>query len=388
MAPVVRGYDPWLLVFASALTAFGLVVLASTTAHLDPGHPLYYVEHQLLSLAVGVVGMLVVARIDYRRLVRWSAWAYGLMIVLLLAVLVHGRSALGAERWIQVGPFPLQPSEFAKILLIIALAGVLDRMRQPPVRLRDLALPFAYALVPALLVMKQPDLGTAIVLLLIVGGMLYMAGTPARTLVAVYLAGLALAVGVIVLELRYGVHIPLVHNYQLRRLIVFLNPGLDRLGAGYNIIMSEIAIGSGGLGGTGLYRNWDQLTFLPESHTDFIFASLSMQLGFLGAAAYLVGMLLFLWRALAIAADARDRAGSLLAAGVVTMMAAHMAMNAGMAMGVMPVVGVPLPFVSYGGSALVTDALAIGLLENVYRRRHQVDFRTQVPAQPPLTRAL
>ncbi len=364
---LIQQIDVGLLVCVFVLTGMGLVIIASVTAHMVPGATFYYAKRQLIYVLIGLVAMGVAAlAVDYSWILEHWKFFYGLGVVLLALVLVHGHSALGARRWIQVGPFPLQPSEFAKLSVAVALAGYLSQRRAPVGRLRDILPVVALVVVPALLVMKQPDLGTALVFFAIMAGVLYMAGISGVKLVLGY--GAVLAVAVVLIALYVTGHLPFrlpFHGYQIKRLIVFVNPSIDPLRSGYNIIQSKIAIGSGGVWGHGLFRNWDQLSFLPAASTDFIFAVVGLETGFVGGVALLLAYLVFLWRAVRITAAARDLPGAMLSAGLVSMLAFHILVNAGMAMGIMPVVGVPLPFVSQGGSSLITNLIAVGLLLNV-----------------------
>lgn len=372
---IVRKFDGMMLSLIAALLGLGLLVLYSASSFLVPGQPLYFVERQVLWIAIGAVTATMVMRIPYGRFRQYTTYIYALNIVLLALVLVHGHSALGAQRWIPLGPFRLQPSEFAKIFIIIVLADYLDKRWGKIRRLRDLAGPLLYVAVPMLLIIKQPDLGTALVFVGILIGMLFLAGTPVRHLLMVFGGGFLAVVTWVTLHVRFPkqVWIPM-HEYQLRRLLTFINPGLDPLGSGYQILQSKIAIGSGGFLGHGLFHAGGRLTFLPEAYTDFIFAVIGEDLGFLGAALVLFLFLALLWRGLRIVTLAQDRFGALLAMGVVSLFTMHVLMNVGMAVGAMPVVGVPLPFVSYGGSALLTDSLAVGILLNVYSRRQNLQF--------------
>lgn len=353
------------------LATLSLFVIASATKSVAPAtDPLYYVKRQLIWMALGTVVLVVVTWIDYRQFKKMAPYIYWGSIALLAVVLVHGQSALGAQRWIQLGPFQLQPSEFAKVAIIVGLANHLDN-KKSLTRWRDLVSPLVYVGIPMLMILKQPDLGTTLVFAAITVGMFYMAGVP-WTKMLIFPAGLGLMILWIWAHYRFGIKIPIMHSYQLNRLLIFLNPNKDPLGSGFNVIQSRIAVGTGGLFGGGLSgAQTNLLGFLPESYTDFIFASIGEVLGFVGAAAILFAYLILLARATYIAYKAKDRFGMLLASGVVAMFAFHVLESAGMATGIMPVAGVPLPFMSYGGSAFLADSAAIGLLLNVYGR-HKV----------------
>ncbi|MCL6596529.1 MAG: rod shape-determining protein RodA, partial [Firmicutes bacterium] len=382
-----RGFDGWLVACALLLYGVGLVIIYSTSQpSAPPQDPLYFVKHQLLYGAVGAVAFLLAYAIDYRIWLRYAWWLYGFGLLFLAVVLVHGHSALGAQRWIQLGPFQLQPSEFAKLIFILAAAAYLTRQSGRLRRLRDLAAPLVLTLVYFALVFKQPDLGTGLIFFLILLGMLWMADVPGRNLLIVYGGGLGIAVLAIWAHLTLHTPLPFVHRYQLDRLLIFLHPQSDPQGAGWNIIQSRIALGSGGIFGLGLMAGPEtQLSFLPEPFTDFIFASLAEQLGYVGAGAVLILFLVLLWRALVAAGEAADVYGTLVAAGVAAMIAAQVLMNAGMAMGIMPVVGVPLPLLSAGGSSLITTAAALGLVANVGKRRPTAAaVRRNVERVPPV----
>lgn len=354
-----------------------LFLIAGATRSLAPtSDPLYFVKRQAIWIVIGTVVALVVARIPYHRFRPLSPFFYWGSIALLAFVLVKGHSALGAQRWINVGPFQLQPSEFAKIAVVITLATHLSRKERLD-RWRDLVSPLLHVGLPMLMILKQPDLGTTLVFVAITAGMFFMAGVPGWKLLLLFPGGFAAIVLWIYLHLQYHIWIPM-HQYQLSRLMIFLNPNKDPLGAGFNVIQSRIAVGTGGMWGTGLgLAHIGQLSFLPESYTDFIFAVIGRETGFVGAMGVLMLYLLLIARGLYIAVQAKDRYGTLLAAGVVAMFSFHVIESAGMASGVMPVAGVPLPFMSYGGSAFITDSAGIGIFLNVYARRKALGMGTQ-----------
>lgn len=380
----LRQLDAWLLLAFAGLSGLGLAVLSSAAgeplstllrpeAWLRPAE-YGFAQRQALWLLLGLLAMAATLAVDYRSLTRWWHVIYGVTLAGLGLVLVMGDAALGAQRWIDIGPFSLQPSEFAKLGMIVVLATVLARLERPADRWGDLVVTGAYLLPPLVLVLIQPDLGTGLVLLAITAGMLLMAGMPPLRLGLLGGGGLAVMVAWVALHLTRGVWIPLA-EYQIRRLIVFLDPTADRYGAGYQIIESQYAIGSGRLWGRGLYQGLlNKLQYLPEQHTDFIFSVLGEELGFVGAAATLLLFALLLQRILRIALLARDDLGALLAAGVASMLAFHLIVNVGMTVGLMPVTGIPLPFLSYGGSAMVVDCAALGLVLNVGMRRHKILF--------------
>ncbi len=362
--------DAPILVALATLSVASIAVISAATA-VNGQSGLHYPIMQTVWVLLGTIVILLALSQDYQIYPSMTPYLYWATLAVLAGVLVVGRSALGSERWINVGPFQLQPSEFAKVVIILTLADYLARRQGQLKSLRDLVVPFAYVLVPVVLIIKQPDLGTALVFLAILFGMLLVAGTPIRYLVLIYGGTLALVVGWVYLHYRLGIPIPM-HNYQLKRLVAFVNPNADPLGSGYNIIQSKIAVGSGGLVGSGALSR--QLSFLPENQTDFIFAALGEEAGFLGALGILVVYLVFLWRAAGIAAAAKDFYGTLLAVGGISMFAFQVLEGAGMAMGLMPVAGVPLPFFSYGGSAFLANSIVIGIVLNVGMRRRKILF--------------
>lgn len=351
----------WVLVGATLLlAAYGVLALVSAThGSSDAGT---FLRARALHLTLGVAAMVAAAAVDYRRLSGAAQVIYGGTLLLLAAVLVVGDARLGAQRWISLGRFGgFQPSEVAKLALVITLARHLDTAKVLP-RMRSLFPFVAHVAIPMALIIRQPDLGTALVLLAILGAMLYVAG--ART---GDLAGLA-AAGAAVMPFVWRV----LRDYQRRRLAAFLDPGADPLGAGYALIQSKIAIGSGQMTGKGLFEGTQNLLrFIPEQHTDFIFTVIGEEMGFVGTTALLALFLVWVWRALGIAAGARDRLGALVATGIATMMLFHVVVNVGMTMGLLPVTGIPLPLVSHGGSSMLTAMAGTGVLLGVRLRRRR-----------------
>ncbi len=370
----------WAAIFVMlALMAVGLVFIASAeNAQPVNGDNLYYFKRQAAWAAISLVALIVTVAIDYELILRLAPWIYWANIGLLGLVIVAGSSAYGAQRWLEIGPIRVQPSEFAKVAMIIAFANFLsaENRRGPGSldRLRDLIPSFIYVGLPMLLVFKQPDLGTSLVFIGITIGMLYVAGANSKVLFGLIGGFLGLSSLAIHLHYRIGLWIPL-REYQLRRLLSFLNPGADLRVTGYHTHQSQIAIGSGRLLGKGLMAgSQNQLNFLPQRHTDFIFSVIGEEVGFVGAVAVLGLFLLLAWRGTIIAARAKDKAGSLLAIGVVSMLVFHVLVNIGMASGIMPVTGLPLPFISSGGSSLLANCVAVGLLLNVDMRRFKIYF--------------
>ncbi len=371
------------------LCTYGLLMIHSATrapnaAGFAP--PSDFARRQALWLLVGMAAFVVTIYFDYEKITRWHIPVYAVILVLLVLVLKVGRAPTGAASWIGVGSFRLQPSEFAKIAVILSLSGFLSQRIEAIHRLRVVLISLIIAAAPGLLVVLQPDFGTALVIIAIWFGSLYLAGARLRQLAAVFVCGLALFAlmwNVDRLPLERVRPAPLgrllaqarLKDYQKQRLTIFLNPQADPLGAGYHIIQSRLTIGSGEVFGRGLFHGTQsRLRFIPERHTDFIFSVVGEELGLVGSAAMLVLYFVLFWRGLRIALRGRDHLGPLLAAGAIAMLIFHAVINLGMSVGIMPVTGLPLPFVSYGGSNLLTSFIAFGLLQNVHMRRDKIVF--------------
>ncbi|MGO0121975.1 rod shape-determining protein RodA [Desulfothermobacter acidiphilus] len=371
-----RSLDWTLIVTVLLITAYGLIAISSATHATGTSvtDSLVYVKRQIIWVLLGWLGAVFLISWRYEELARYSWWIYGGAFLALLAVLIIGHEALGAQRWISIGPFIFQPSEFAKLGLVVCLAQFLAQREGKLRGIKDLLPVFGFVAPLFLLVVLQPDLGTALVFVAITVGMLYMAGAPPKLLLGLVGGGLSLAIAWIWAHFRFGVPIPM-KEYQLNRITIFIDPWRDWQGAGYHVIQSQIAIGSGGWWGRGLYHgSQSQLNFLPEQHTDFIFSVVGEEMGFWGSALLLLLYLLLLFRAVKIMVEAKDAYGRLLAAGIASMMAFHIFVNVGMAMGIMPAAGIPLPFFSYGGSAMIVNLAGVGLLENIYRRSRRLLF--------------
>ncbi|MBI3457454.1 MAG: rod shape-determining protein RodA [Candidatus Rokubacteria bacterium] len=343
----------WLLMgLAGLLVGAGLLTLGSLVPRL--------LMRQLLWVAVGSVGVLVLISIDYRVLVRWVYVAYGAGLGVLAAVLVLGRAAQGARRWLAIGPLTLQPSELFKLVLIATVATYLAGREEHRPGWDRIAVPLLLVAPAFLLIVKQPDLGTALVLMPVVLALLFVGGARWRDLALLVGVGFAAAPALWFL----------LRDYQRERLLVYLDPFRDPLGSAWNVIQAKITVGSGQLVGKGLFGGTQsRLAFLPERHTDFIFAAFAESWGFLGAMALLALYALLALRGLEVAATARDTLGSLLATGATVLLVSQALVNLGMVTGLLPVVGIPLPMVSYGGSALLTALGAVALIENVRMRR-------------------
>lgn len=315
---------------------------------------------QLTWVGLGLVALAVACFANYRSLGRFAYVFYGLALASVALVLVIGRIGQGAQRWIRLGPLAFQPSEFVKLALVMTLARYLDDHRDELRTPRAFLLPAALTLVPAALVLKQPDLGTAVILVLIGLAMMSMVGLRLTTLIPFAVGGLAAT------PILWG----FLKDYQRRRILVFLNPQMDPLGAGYHVAQSKIAVGSGGVFGKGwVAASQSQLNFLPENHTDFIFAVVAEQWGFLGSLLLLLAYFYLISKGLQIAKDAKDMYAALLAFGIVGILTFQLLINVGMVTGIMPVVGIPLPLLSYGGSSMLVTMSAVGLLLNIQMRR-------------------
>ena len=357
----------WALFGATiAIVAFGCAMIysASSGGACASG----YVEKQIVWALLGLVGAIIAASVTTTSLQRQAGKCYGLSVILLAAVLVMGHSSKGAQRWISLGPVQIQPSEFAKLMLIVALAVFLVRRQEEIRTLKTFALSFVYLAIPVGLIFKQPDLGTSFVLIAIWFSMVFVMGTDLKN-IALFV-GLGLAMGLIAWNTP-----GLMKDYQKQRVITFVNPAADPLGSGYHVMQSRIAIGSGQITGKGFLRGTQRkLSFIPEQHTDFIFTVVAEELGFVGAGALVLLYFIVVWRGLNVMASTEDPLGRAIAAGVVGMLLFHIFVNIGMTLGIMPVTGVPLPFFSYGGSSLMANLMAIGLLEGISMRRHKISF--------------
>jgi rod shape determining protein RodA len=367
VASVVRRLDWPLIGSVAALVAYGLWSIGDITRHDVTGDPHYYLTRQALYAAIGVVCLVAAVLIDpdvYRT--RWRL-IFGGTCFLILIVYMQGSAVRGSKRWLNLGFFQFQPSEFGKVLFVLALAGFLAersrRLNEPRTTLAAVGL----ALIPILLVFLQPDFGSALVYCAATAAVLLVAGTPWSQLAA--LAAGVVALAVLVLGLLPAAGMPVLKDYQQKRLTGFLNPASDPGGTTYSITQSKNAIGAGQFHGRGP-NNATQTTlnFLPEHHTDFVFASLAEERGFVGAAILLMLYLLVVWRGLRIVTLARDPFSAIVAGGLVVALLFQVFVNVGMTMGIAPITGIPLPFVSVGGSSMIANLIAVGLLLAIHVR--------------------
>ena len=363
----IRHIDVVLLVATAMILVIGFFLLYSATNQTlrqDRLDPFLRVNKQVVTAAIGVVLLLLVATFDYRFLKVYAGFIYAGMIVSLLLVRVSflGSSQAGAQRWFEVAGFQITPSEFAKVGLIVMLAASLSEIRHAPPTVQDVVRLCGMALVPLVLVFIQPDIGTSIVMVAIVAGMFLVAGVSGRQIAAL----VVICIVLIAAAFQLGV----VKEYQLDRLRAFLDRENTPADVRYNLDQAEIAVGSGGLVGQGfLHGRQTTLDYVPEQHTDFIFTVAGEEFGFAGASFVLLLYAVLLWRAIRIAFLSKDPFGTYLAAGVASMFAIQMFVNIGMVIGIMPITGIPLPFLSYGGSSMLASCLGVGILLNVHMRR-------------------
>ncbi|MFA5383200.1 MAG: rod shape-determining protein RodA [Eubacteriales bacterium] len=437
---ILKSLDYPLIMAVFALVLLGLIMIGSATLEYKddsfsqftnlniPARLLHldyqYVFQQMLWFVLGIFLTVAIAYFPYEDLMKYTRYFYIITLLLLGTVAIMGHTALGAQRWIQVGAHTIQPSEFSKFLMILSFAGFLVKRQGNLDRFRDLLPCFIYFGIPILFVLMQPDLGTALVFVFIMFSMMFFAGAKPSILLWLLGVGLALVAGLFFIHLYlhdldlqqkeqmslleqrvritantsagqelnrsylalakknrtiHAVHEKLhkytFKEYQMTRLFIFLNPSSDPLGAGYHVWQSLIAIGSGGFAGKGLLEGTQShLAFLPVRHTDFIFSVVGEEFGFIGALVILGLFFFIFYRGIQIAARARDLTGTLLAVGILSMLFFQVFTNIGMTAGIMPVTGIPLPFVSYGGSSLMMCMMALGLLLNIYLRRRKILF--------------
>ncbi|MDD4801801.1 MAG: rod shape-determining protein RodA [Syntrophomonas sp.] len=369
--------DKYLLLVLLLILVLGLVTLSSASSGIS-SDAYYYVKKQTVFLLAGIVLAIFIIRFDYSQLEKYSKHLYILSILILVGVLVFGKEVRGTTGWISLGGLPaLQPAEFTKILLIVAFADFLQRRKGELHTFSQILPCFFYMGLPFVLIMLQPDLGTALVYIAITIMMMFIAGVNPQLLLKLIGGGLLFIALLLFLHFQYDLWLPL-DDYQFNRLKVVIDPyqdGQGGRGAGWNTIQSLIAIGSGGWLGKGLLNGTQvQLNFLPERHTDFIYAVIGEELGFIGAAAVIILFGLLLVRAVIISYNARELYGTLVVTGVTAMWLFHIFENIGMSIGIMPITGIPLPFVSYGGSAMLTNMIGLGLILSVNIRGKKIVF--------------
>ncbi len=364
---LLRNFDYVLLFNVLILSVLGLFMIYSSTQAV--GDPYHYMFRQLTFILAGLLLLFIVIAVDYNNILYFSRIIYygNLFILSLVFVPFIGRAGGGAQRWIDLRFFDFQPSEFAKVVVIITLAKFLSSRGNEIDKFTDMIPYFVHIAIPMGLVFLQPDLGTSMVFLAIYFGVLYFHKVKIKFLS--YFAGLLLLLAI-------PAYFFLLGDYQKARLTVFLNPeNVDPLGAGFQILQSIVAIGSGGITGQGLFQGTqNQLRFIIEAHTDFIFSVIAEELGFIGAGITIILFINLVYRILKIAYTSKDLVGRLICGGVCTMIIFQAFVNMGMALSLMPLTGIPLPFVSYGGSSYIANIVAIGLVLNVGMRRDKIMF--------------
>lgn len=362
-----RNFD--FLIFSTFLILifFGFILIYSTTRtpQAETQDTYFFLKRQIIWFAIGTIFFFIIILTDYTLFHPMSKYIYILNIVMLVATLLFGKVVGGSQRWISVGGFQIQPSEFAKLAIIITLSSFFANNQENVKSFKTLFISLCHVFVPFVLIFKQPDLGTSLVLLFIWFFISLSAGVSVKQLFFLGIAG----IGFLPIAFHF------LKDYQKKRLITFLDPSVDPLGSGYHIIQSKIAIGSGGIFGKGLCGgSQSQLNFIPGQHTDFIFSSLGEEFGFIGCVFVLILFFILVQRGLTIASVAKDNFGKYVSVGVVSLFMFHIFVNIGMTVGIMPVVGLPLPFLSYGGSNLLLNMIAVSLLLSIKLRKEKIRF--------------
>lgn len=370
-----RNLDWPLILAVLALIAIGLVVVysASYSQLMAAGlNPFHYVYRQLLAFGLGLILATIIILIDYRAWISWTRVIYLANLLLLGGVLILGKAVFGSQRWVRLGPISVQPSELAKIALVLVLAKFFEK-KEHAQEFKGIMQASALTLLPMGLILLQPDMGTAGIFIGLFFTIWFVADAKPKHIL---IGGLSLAFGgVFAIFVSLKGWIKLIKPYQITRLLVFLDPYADRNGAGWNIIQSMIAIGSGGFIGKGLLNGTQSsLHFLPANHTDFVFSVIAEEFGFLGALIVLALYVFVIWRGFRIAAMSKDLYGTLLATGATSIFFFHLIINVGMTLGMMPVTGLPLPFITAGGSTMLTSLMAIAIILNVGLRRIKIMF--------------
>ena len=373
-------FDFILFFLVLAISSWGVLIIYSATKETLPGSvsdPQYYMKRQLIWLGVGIVIFIAVQFINYRKIQRywWLVLAAG--ILSLIAVLLFGYEVHGSKGWIDLKFTTIQPSEFSKIFMVVAISAIMSKWRSEKVSsvtFRKVAISSFVAFAFVILVLLEPDYGTAIIYFMVFIGLLFVSGANFLYLLSI----LGLTAGGFFLALNAG----LIKQYQLDRILVFLKPDISSIeGAGYNLYQSKLAIGSGGLLGKGLFLGTQtNLNYVPEQHTDFIFSVIGEEMGFVGAVLVILILGVIVWRCFYIASNSSDTFAMLLASGVGFVILSQVVINIGMTIGIMPIIGIPLPFLSSGGSSLISMFLGIALVENVYiwrevRKSHEIAYQ-------------
>ncbi|MFA6492972.1 MAG: rod shape-determining protein RodA [Patescibacteria group bacterium] len=354
------GIDWALFAAPLLLSIFGIVIIFSVTYSTRP----FFFFYQIAYAALGFIGAILLTFFDYRNLRNFSLFLYLILIILLVLVLLFGDKTFGAARWIDLKIFQLQPSEIGKLIIVLILARIFAENHQD-FKLRHILLAFGVVILPVVLVLQQPDFGTAMVIFCGLISLLFFSNIK-KAILAVILVGLILAMPV-------GWHF--LKPYQKQRIYTFINPAADPYGSGYNVTQAKITVGSGGLLGQGIGKGTQiQLNFLPVAHSDFIFATTSEAVGFIGSSFLMILLFFLVYRVLYVAKISKDLFGFYFAASWGMVLAFQIFVNIGMNLGIMPVTGIPLPFVSYGGSSMLTNMAAIGILQSIYIRHRKITF--------------
>lgn len=362
---LIEYFDWGLLTVVLILGGMGMIALYSAVSAGSGSEHAAFITKQLVWFGIGLVAMIVSFTFSYKTLEKYADFIYIGGVCLLVAVLLFGKFVGGSQRWLALGPITIQPSEIAKLTVVIILARHYSKFAsERGLSWRELITPCWITVIPFLLIVKQPDLGTAMMILLVAASLTMFVKIERRTFIAIITACI--------------VSIPIMWSflkgYQKQRILTFLSPDRDPLGAGYHIIQSKIAIGSGMISGRGYLKGpQNALSFLPEQHTDFIFSVMAEEWGFIGSGVLILMFLFLIVWGLNVANGCRDNFGTILAVGITVMIAWQVVINVGMVMGLLPVVGVPLPFISYGGSSVVTMMICVGILLNISMRRFQFD---------------
>lgn len=357
-----------ILIAALLIVSLGIISIYSSTYQKEgkPWEDIY--KRQILWVIIGLVCFMFISNLHYRRIWDWTYLLYALGLFFLFLVFALGLVRMGAQRWLRIAWFNFQPSEFLKLIIVIFLARYFSSKSVSDISIlsgkfgitRGIIIPFIFVAIPALMIIEQPDLGSGMIIILLFLSLLYLTGVKLRYIIIFFILAL--------LPLPFLWH--MLHDYQKQRLLVFLNPNIDPLGAGYTVIQSKIAIGSGWFFGKGwLSGTQSQLHFLPESHTDFIFATFAEEWGFLGCVVLISLYFTIIYKGFSIAQKTNDFFGKLLAFGITLMLAIQVFVNIAMNMGLAPVVGVPLPLMSYGGSSVLCTFIALGILVNIDKTR-------------------
>jgi len=356
---LLENFDFILFFTTIILCLVGIIFIKSATSAFE----IDYAKKQLLYFSLGLVGLIIAITFNYSKIAKHTISIYALSVLLLVVVLLMGKGISGAKRWISLGIVSFQPSELFKITSILMIAYYLDKVGKRVSSSKILSYVFLIMLLPVLLIIIQPDLGTALSLIFVIFTIVFVSEGSIRNMLIVI--GISLASCPFLWRF--------LRTYQKKRLMVFINPDIDPLGTGYAIIQSKIAVGAGGLFGYGWRRGYQtHLNFIPEHHTDFIFSTVAEEWGFIGACVLLLLYAILFWRMFSLATLVRDKLGLLIIVGVISLFGAQVFINIGMAIGIMPITGLTLPFLSYGGSSLVANMFLVGLILNIGMRRFKV----------------